>query len=555
LKIQKHLKERKVISSKTINYVLLAVLSALSHTAVWGQDKPSDFISKAWSPDKGDGTYKNPIIHADYSDPDICRAGDDFYMTSSSFNSVPALPILHSKDLINWEIVNYAVMEFPDSYYDIPQHGNGVWAPCIRFHDGMFYIYWGDPDRGIYTVQTTDPKGEWSVPVLVKKASGNIDSSPLWDDDGKVYMVHAFAHSRAGVKSLLQVVELSKDGTETLDKGVIVFDGHKDHPTIEGPKFYKRNGYYYIFAPAGGVPIGWQLILRSKNIYGPYEEKIVLAQGDTPINGPHQGGWVELDNGENWFVHFQDKGAYGRVVHLQPVRWVNDWPIMGNDSDGDGTGEPYLEFKKPGLPKQKPHNPLDSDEFNNETLGLQWQWNASPKLGFLSLKSHSGQMKLNAQPLAEQSVNLWMSPNILLQKFPAEVFSNTIKLDVSNLKNGEESGLIVFGLDYASLVVKRTGEQLTVEQRVCKKADQNLPEKIIAKAETDKSTIYLKLQVNNDANITFSYSTDGKKFENIGEVFTAREGKWVGAKTGIYARRSNKSGVSGYSLIDWFRVE
>jgi beta-xylosidase len=555
LKIQKHLKERKVISSKTINYVLLAVLSALSHTAVWGQDKPSDFISKAWSPDKGDGTYKNPIIHADYSDPDICRAGDDFYMTSSSFNSVPALPILHSKDLINWEIVNYAVMEFPDSYYDIPQHGNGVWAPCIRFHDGMFYIYWGDPDRGIYMVQTTDPKGEWSVPVLVKKASGNIDSSPLWDDDGKVYMVHAFAHSRAGVKSLLQVVELSKDGTETLDKGVIVFDGHKDHPTIEGPKFYKRNGYYYIFAPAGGVPIGWQLILRSKNIYGPYEEKIVLAQGDTPINGPHQGGWVELDNGENWFVHFQDKGAYGRVVHLQPVRWVNDWPIMGNDSDGDGTGEPYLEFKKSGLPKQKPHNPLDSDEFNNETLGLQWQWNASPKLGFLSLKSHSGQMKLNAQPLAEQSVNLWMSPNILLQKFPAEVFSNTIKLDVSNLKNGEESGLIVFGLDYASLVVKRTGEQLTVEQRVCKKADQNLPEKIIAKAETDKSTIYLKLQVNNDANITFSYSTDGKKFENIGEVFTAREGKWVGAKTGIYARRSNKSGVSGYSLIDWFRVE
>jgi beta-xylosidase len=533
----------------------LAVLSALSHTAVWGQDKPSDFISKAWSPDKGDGTYKNPIIHADYSDPDICRAGDDFYMTSSSFNSVPALPILHSKDLINWEIVNYAVMEFPDSYYDIPQHGNGVWAPCIRFHDGMFYIYWGDPDRGIYMVQTTDPKGEWSAPVLVKKASGNIDSSPLWDDDGKVYMVHAFAHSRAGVKSLLQVVELSKDGTETLDKGVIVFDGHKDHPTIEGPKFYKRNGYYYIFAPAGGVPIGWQLILRSKNIYGPYEEKIVLAQGDTPINGPHQGGWVELDNGENWFVHFQDKGAYGRVVHLQPVRWVNDWPIMGNDSDGDGTGEPYLEFKKPGLPKQKPHNPLDSDEFNNETLGLQWQWNASPKLGFLSLKSHSGQMKLNAQPLAEQSVNLWMSPNILLQKFPAEVFSNTIKLDVSNLKNGEESGLIVFGLDYASLVVKRTGEQLTVEQRVCKKADQNLPEKIIAKAETDKSTIYLKLQVNNDANITFSYSTDGKKFENIGEVFTAREGKWVGAKTGIYARRSNKSGVSGYSLIDWFRVE
>ncbi|HCX20264.1 MAG TPA: glycoside hydrolase, partial [Cytophagales bacterium] len=336
-------------------------------------------VSRVWSPDNGDGTFTNPIIHADYSDPDICRAGDDFYMTSSSFNSVPGLPILHSTDLVNWEIINYAVPSFPGSYYDIPQHGNGVWAPCLRYHDGTFYIYWGDPDRGIYMVQTTDPAGDWSVPILVKKAYGNIDPSPLWDDDGKVYLVHAFAHSRAGIKSTLQVVELTPEGDEILDKGVIVFDGHENHETIEGPKFYKRNGYYYIFAPAGGVPIGWQLILRSKNIYGPYEEKIVLAQGNTEINGPHQGGMVELDNGETWFVHFQDKEAYGRIVHLEPVNWINDWPIMGNDPDGDGTGEPVITYKKPGLPKAKPMNPADTDEFNVAKLGLQWQWSANPQ--------------------------------------------------------------------------------------------------------------------------------------------------------------------------------
>lgn len=533
--------------------IAIAVMLALFSSTAFAQQ--STFISKAWAPDNGDGTYKNPIIHADYSDPDICRVGDDFYMTSSTFNSVPALPILHSKDLINWEIINYAVTSFPDSYYDIPQHGNGVWAPCIRFHDGLFYIYWGDPDRGIYMVQTDNPAGEWSAPVLVKKAAGNIDPSPLWDDDGKVYMVHAFAHSRAGVKSMLQVVELSKDGSEILDKGVIVFDGHASHPTLEGPKFYKRNGYYYIFAPAGGVPTGWQLILRSKNIYGPYEEKIVLAQGNTPINGPHQGGWVELENGENWFVHFQDRGAYGRIVHLQPVRWINDWPIMGNDADGDGTGEPYLVHAKPALPKQKPHNPADSDEFNDSKLGLQWQWNAAPQSGFYSLSSPSGQLKLSAVSAPDLWQNGWMQPNILLQKFPAEVFSNTVKIDVSHLKDGEEAALVVFGLDYANLVVKKTGIGYALDQRVCKKADQNYPEKSVGKADFNQPEIYLKLQVTEGAKVKFFYSLNGKKYQPIGEEFIAKEGKWVGAKTGLYVKRKGETGLSGYVLVDWFRVD
>ncbi|MBT29775.1 MAG: glycoside hydrolase [Thalassobius sp.] len=537
-----------------LNSILLQIFTLLFVTS-FSSYAQENYVSEAWSPDKGDGTYKNPIIHADYSDPDICRAGDDFYMTSSSFNSVPALPILHSKDLVNWELVNYAVKEFPSSYFDIPQHGNGVWAPCFRYHDGMFYIYWGDPDRGIYMVQTDDPKGEWSAPVLVKKAYGNIDSSPLWDDDGKVYLVHAFAHSRAGVKSLLQVVELSKDGSQIMDKGTIVFDGHKDHPTIEGPKFYKRNGYYYIFAPAGGVPTGWQLILRSKNVYGPYEEKIVLAQGDTPINGPHQGGWVELDNGENWFVHFQDKGAYGRIVHLQPVEWIDDWPVMGNDKDGDGTGEPFLIHKKPKLSGNGVINPVESDEFESTEQGLQWQWNATPKNGFYSLKAKPGMLKLNALALPEMANNLWMAPNIILQKFPAEEFSNTIKLDVSNLKDGEESGLIVFGMDYAAIAVRKSGEGYSIVQNVCKQADQNKAEATVASEKTDKTTIWLKLDVKKDALVTFSYSLDGKSFKPLGDTFTAKEGKWVGAKTGLYSKRSSSSGLSGYSLIDWFRVK
>ena len=530
--------------------IIIIVLGLFLSLPASGQD----FVSNAWVSDLGNGHYRNPIIHADYSDPDICKVDDDFYMTSSSFNAVPGLPILHSRDLVNWRLINHAIPEFPDNYFDKVQHGNGVWAPCIRYHEGLFYIYWGDPDRGIYMVHTEDPAGEWSAPVLVKKAYGNIDPSPLWDDDGKVYLVHAFAHSRAGVKSILQVVELSEDGSEIMDKGTIVYDGHKDHPTIEGPKFYKRGDYYYIFAPAGGVSTGWQLVLRSRHIYGPYEEKIVLAQGDTPINGPHQGGLVELDNGESWFVHFQDKGAYGRIVHLQPVEWIDDWPVMGNDKDGDGTGEPYLTYKKPGLPEVSAHTPPDTDEFNNKNLGLQWQWQANPKPGWYTLNPQAGSIQLNTQPLSAGSTNLWMSPNLLLQKFPAETFKAVARVDVSNLKEGEEAGLIIFGLDYASLAIQKKNGEFEISQRICKDALNNLPEKINEFEILENPNVWLRAEIAPGAQVSFSYSINAKDYHPLGETFQAKEGRWVGAKTGLYAKRSNATGISGYALIDWFHI-
>ncbi|MDK2968995.1 MAG: hypothetical protein PWQ65_98, partial [Bacteroidota bacterium] len=208
-------------------------------------------ISKSWVADLGNGYYKNPILHADYSDPDICRVENDYYMTASSFNCIPGLPILHSNDLVNWEIIGYAIDKLePDSIFSKPQHGNGVWAPSIRYHNGEFYIYYGDPDYGIFMVKSKDPAGKWEKPLLVKKGKGLIDPCPLWDDDGKVYLVHAYAGSRAGIKSLLAVQEMNAEGTEVIGQSRIVYDGHDIDPTIEGPKFYKQNGYYYIFAPA-----------------------------------------------------------------------------------------------------------------------------------------------------------------------------------------------------------------------------------------------------------------------------------------------------------------
>ena len=366
-------------------------------------------ISKVWVADNGDGTYKNPILHADYSDPDAIRVGDDFYMTASSFNAAPGLPILHSKDLVNWKLINYVFQnQKPLDVFDKPQHGGGVWAPSIRFHNGEFYIFYPDPDFGIYMTKTKNPAGVWSEPVLIKAGKGLIDPCPLWDDDGNAYLVSAFAGSRAGIKTVLIVSKMSADGTKLLDDGVLVFDGHENHPTVEGPKFYKRNGFYYIFAPAGGVPTGWQLVLRSKNIYGPYDEKIVLAQGSTNDQRTASGRVGDNANGRRLVSAFSGQRRIRSHFHLQPMIWKNDFPVIGIDKDGDGTGEPVSTYKKPNVGKTFPIvTPPDSDEFNDAKLGLQWQWHANPSAVWAFLFPAKGVLRMNSVQTPENYKNLW----------------------------------------------------------------------------------------------------------------------------------------------------
>lgn len=514
--------------------------------------------SEVWVSDQGNGQYKNPILHADYSDPDICKVEDDFYMTASSFNVAPGLPILHSKDLVNWQLIGHALArQSPLAHFSIPQHGNGVWAPAIRYQNGEFFIYYGDPDFGIYMVKTQDPTGLWEAPVLVETGKGLIDPCPLWDDDGNTYLVHAFAGSRAGIKSILVVKQMNAEGTKVLDEGTIVFDGHKDHPTVEGPKFYKRNGYYYIFAPAGGVSTGWQLALRSKEIYGPYEERIVMHQGTTDINGPHQGGWVELESGESWFVHFQDKGPYGRIVHLQPMEWKNDWLVIGEDQDGDGTGEPVDTWQKPDVGNSYPvMTPPDTDEFNSPNLGLQWQWHANKKATWAFTNSEQGTLRLYTDQLSENAKNLWDAPNLLLQKFPAESFTVTTKVTFSPNKDltNERTGLLVMGEDYAhlSLVSKPDGLHLAVAS--VKGAHTGTAEKEKIITELSHNEIYLRVSVQSGVKCRFSYSLDGEQFEDAGLEFVAKEGRWIGAKVGLFAIRESKVRDAGYADYDWFRV-
>ncbi|HLT54003.1 MAG TPA: glycoside hydrolase 43 family protein [Flavobacteriaceae bacterium] len=514
-------------------------------------------FSQTWVSDQGDGTYKNPILYADYSDPDVVRVGDDFYMTASSFTAVPGLPILHSKDLVNWKLINHAVQEsVPTDVFNVPQHGNGIWAPSIRFHNNEFYIYWGDPDFGIYMVKTKDPYGNWEKPVLVMEGKGLIDACPLWDDNGNVYLVHAYAGSRASVKSILAINKMNAEGTQVLDKGVVVFDGHDAHPTVEGPKFYKRNGYYYIFAPAGGVATGWQLILRSKNIYGPYEEKVVLEQGSTKINGPHQGAWIDTPKGDDWFIHFQDVEAYGRIVHLQPVTWKNDWPLMGKDLDKNGIGEPVSSFSKPVL-GMSVEAPVESDEFTSEKLGLQWQWQANPSVTWYSLIKDRGFLRLFTVKKGDDESNLWNQPNLLLQKFPAPNFKATTKLKLlpEEAENGKSAGLMVFGLDYATITLTYENGSYILKQTQALQAKKNNPEAVNEEVKLNTNEVILSVEVSApNALCQFSYSLDGKKFIKIGKPFTAKPGQWVGAKVGVFSVSESGIKYGGYTDVDYFRI-
>lgn len=531
----------------------------------------AQYISKVWSPDNGDGTYTNPVINADYSDPDACvgPSGEDYYLTASSFQCTPGLPILHSKDLVNWEIVGYALKSLYEGdsklteHFNIPQHGTGVWAPSIRFHKGEFYIYWGDPDFGVFMVKTHggNPAGEWEKPVCVISGKGIIDTTPLWDDDGRCYLAMSWANSRSKFASVICVCELNADGTNIVSEPVIVFDGNgTENRTCEGPKLYKRDGWYWILCPAGGVPTGFQLAMRSKSPYGPYEVKKVLQQGKTAINGPHQGAWIHTKYNEDWFLHFQDKDAYGRVLHLQPVDWSSGWPVMGN------RGEPVIKHKKPISSSNVVINPVESDEFNSPYLGKQWQWHANYSR-FFGMPTAFGTMRIYTHKLSNNVNNLWLVPNMLLQKTPADQFTVTTKLRITAKAEGQAGGLIMMGRDYSALVVKRVNNEFQLLQLTCKQADRGKAqeEKLIqtlAPTAKDKidykpgihEDIYLRLTVADKGIMYFAYSEDGETFTACGTEFKIREGQWIGAKFGFVAYENNDKSDRGWIDADWLRV-
>lgn len=504
--------------------------------------------------------YANPIIHADYSDPDVIRVGDRYYMTASSFNLAPGLPLLQSTDMVNWHLTGYAFeQQTPAENFIKPQHGKGVWAPCLRYHDGMFWIFYPDPDTGIYMITAKDFNGPWSKPHLLLAGKGLIDPSPLWDEDGNAYLIHAWAKSRAGINNRITLRKMSGDGRQIMDQeGMVIIDGDKLHgyTTLEGPKLYKYQGYYYIFAPAGGVEHGWQSVFRAKSITGPYEDKIVLHQGKTNINGPHQGAWVQTAEGKDWFYHFQDKRAYGRIVHLQPMQWKDGWPQMGQDINEQGIGEPVSMYARPLSGARDTIRQVSDDEFSLKKLDLVWQWNANWEASWYSLSARPGHLRLFSQPGQETGDNLWHAPAILLQKLPATSFVVDSSFDIRHLADGDSAGLLMYGMDYAWLGVMRQQNGASLVMVTCHQADAGSLEKPEASQILKQHIVYLRMEVGDGGLTQFSYSLNRKDYSKLGPAFTARMGRWVGASMGLFSTAKNRGEkASGYVDIDYFKVK
>lgn len=566
---------------------------------------------RLWKSDQEDGTFLNPILFADYSDPDVIRVGDTYYLTASSFNYTPALPILISKDLVNWHLVNYALKNINEDSYEVPRHACGVWAPAIRYHEGVFYIFYGMPDEGIYRVAAKDPLGKWDDPVLLLKGKGFIDPCPFWDEDGRAYVVHGYARSRIGFKSFLGMFEMSWDATQKVSEDRLIYDGTKTQPTIEGPKVYKRKGYYYLFAPAGSVKTGWQTVLRSKTLRGPFEERVVMAQGTTSVNGPHQGGLVDTPYGDEWFLHFQDMGFYGRICHLQPVRWVDDWPIIGVNPDEMGCGEPVLRCDKPGIgayvnkhgqgskemrigldeaqsigtqvadsqqmriegadsqlmENQFPYN-LDlvrptyleaTDYFEDPKLNLMWQWLGNHRDSFYSLEARPGYLRLYAINTSHQDQpTLWTSANVLTQKFICPSFEAKTKFHISHLEEGDWAGLCVIGGQYAYLALEIKNGQIRLifgQSRDDGKGKAEDQELLGIYQGLESIHFHTKLIRDEDqAYMVFGYDLENE-ITWLERVFIPSDHTWVGSKLGLFALHQSNESSEGYLDVASFEVK
>jgi beta-xylosidase len=504
------------------------------------------------------GRYRNPALFADYSDPDVIRVEDRYYLVASSFHFSPGLPLLESPDLVHWRILGHVLPTLPFAReYDRPglRYAGGVWAPAIRHHDDVYYVYWATPDEGIFMATARNPQGPWSEPIAVIRGEGFEDPCPFWDDVGKAYLIH----SRVGAGPLI-LHGMSPDGTRVLDEGRTIVEDGKNLPVLEGPKLYKRNGWYYIFAPIGGVEKGSQAVLRARNIDGPYEARVVLARGTSAIQGPHQGGYVETPGGQGWFVHFNSTGAFGRIVYLEPVRWEDDWPIIGEPIPGQTTGQPVAEHV---VPQSSPNTPdpntsdatfrlQDSDEFTSRALGPQWEWNHNPDDTRWSLTSRPGFLRLCASPAA----NLDTARNTLTQVLQGPQMQVTVRMDISHMLDGQRAGLALFQKRPGWIGIVRAAGRSSITFSA---EGRETPGPVIR-----GKTVSLRAQITRDQSALFSVAVDGdsdQHFQRLGEPVPLRFSWWKGARPALFSyidpaaqARAGEAG-QGCADFDWLRVK
>ncbi|MCR4824093.1 MAG: glycoside hydrolase 43 family protein [Bacteroidales bacterium] len=490
--------------------------------------------------DQGNGSYINPILNADYSDPDVIRVADKYYMVASDFHFL-GMQVLESDDMVNWKYVSQIYTRFDSPEWEKNErYAGGSWAPSIRYHDGQFWVFFCTPDEGLFMSHAPQAAGPWSPLHLVASVPKWEDPCPFWDEDGQAYL----GRSQHGAGPII-IHKMSPDGTKLLDDGVTVYQG----PVAEGTKIHKWNGYYYISIPEGGVGGGWQTILRSKNIYGPYESRRVLEQGSTDVNGPHQGAIVDTPDGKWMFFHFQSDRMLGRVVHLQPMHWQDGWPVIGVDIDRNGIGEPVLSWQKP-VPGTEPFAPRTDDDFSGPGLALQWQFNHNPVDSAWSLEEKPGSLTLHAL----KAETFPLARNTVTQKTMGYLGEITTVMNLSGMAEGQRCGLACMGMENYLLGVRMENGRkilyLSRQTRIPRTKDTETRETDLS--DVRKKAVYLRLSLDFKREVfQFSYSFDNKDFTPVGDAFYVHFGNWKGPRAALYCYNTLRD--AGTVSFDWFR--
>jgi beta-xylosidase len=561
-----------ISANKIIRATLLSMCFGLSILNVYAQKKKrtnQPTVNKpvlntpTWKADNGNETFTNPLFYEEFSDPDLIRVGDDYYLTGTTMHAMPGLPVLRSKDLVNWEFLTYACpkLDFGPAYHlqngkDI--YGQGIWAPCIRYHNGIFYIFTNVNGQTTQLFTATNPKGPWTQKAMKKSFH---DLSVLFNDDGRAYVVWGYDE--------LHIAELTDDliDTKPYTDQILM---PKGSGAGEGCHFYKIDGKYYITS-TNYDPLCYQVCLRADKVAGPYEVNVMSAEenlgvgtgwrlGDTR-NGKfqlipsvenyvgcvpmHQGGIVQLQNGDWWGWSMMDYNSVGRVTCLSPVTWQDGWPYFG--LPGNLTRSPRTWVKPATGAKVKPMAPYErSDEFSTTTLKPVWQWNHVPNDSAWSLTERKGFLRLHSLPARD----FWTARNSLTQRAMGPESIATTELDITGLQSGDHAGLALLNFPYVWLGVtkKSISAFIKVFNQQNGKADSAL---------ITSKKVWLQVHCNFDTDkALFSYSVDGTNFKTLGDtvIMPYQLRTFQGIRYALF--QFNTKGVNGgYADFNDFTVD
>jgi beta-xylosidase len=510
-----------------------------------GVTPAATMVAPAGWGDQDDGTFKNPVLPADYSDIDAIRVGTDYYAISSTFQYSPGMVILHSKDLVNWRILAHAVADVtqisPEMNWDrMNRYGKGIWAGSIRYHAGQFWLYFGTPNEGYFMTTARNPAGPWTPLVPVMKEGGWDDCCPFWDDDGQGYLVGTrfYSDPRDRIPYKIHLFKLTPDGKGLVPGFDLILHQSKGS---EANKLYKWNGLYYHFFSEVRAEGRVVMMGRAKAVTGPYEIRQLLHVNRIKDREPNQGGIVQTEKGDWWFVTHQGVGGYeGRTMCLLPITWREGWPIPGVPGP-DGIGAMVWHTRKPigGYARVMPQA---SDDFSGPVLQPQWEWNYQPRQEKWSLTERPGWLRLHAfKPI--QAGNLLKAGNTLTQRLMGAGGGEvTIKVDVSHMADGQAAGLCHYGGRYAWLGITQAGGNRHI---TCSSNGTQT-----TGASVNQADVWLRSIISDAGDTTWSFSFDGKAFTVFGEKYKFGWANYRGDRIGIFSY--NDEAEAGYVDVDEF---